>query len=224
MQESPQPTKRCSKCQEEKSSEDFPRDRTRPDGRYARCKVCLKSRPRTYDKSEAGRAAQRARDKSAKGRAIKRRSALNFLGTARALRNHYGLDRETALHWATLMKHDGSRCAICGLPTWLLKVYYEKGWPWFLGKRTKRLSLDHIVPGSNTGGLRLLCGACNRTRGDARLTDEEVLKVVSDKWNWITSPRFLFWLHTTPGEGGRLHRSEATAKREAEFTNGATEV
>jgi hypothetical protein len=158
------------------------------------------------------------------GRRARKRYRYSMLADAAQLRAKHGLDRQTSIYWASLRRHDDTTCAICGLPTRILKARFERLWPWFLGTRTKKLSLDHIVPGDNSGGFRLLCGACNSTRGDNRFTDEEVLKIVGDKWRWWTHPRFLFWLHTTPGHGGRLYRSEASAKAEAEFLNGATEV
>jgi hypothetical protein len=120
----------------------------------------------------------------------------------------------------------GSRCAICGLPTFLLAVYRRRGWPWFLGNQHgagshPRLTLDHVVPGRNDGGLRLLCRACNSLRGACRMTDEEVLVEVRDKWRWFSGLRFLWWLNETPGQGGRLHRSERCQKRDAGYAAGA---
>jgi len=123
----------------------------------------------------------------------------------------------------------GSRCAICGLPTYLLTVYRERGWPEFiLGRRDgagshPRLTIDHVVPGWNDGELRLLCHACNSLRGACRLTDEEVLAEVRDKWRWFSGLRFLWWLNESPGVGGRLHRSAHTSRRDEQFPEGAHE-
>lgn len=143
-------------------------------------------------------------------------------GVARNLRCEHGIDRPTSEYWADRMFDPESRCAICGLPTFILDAYRESGWPWFLGRRTgagchPRLTLDHITPGDNAGGFRLLCHACNSERGAQRITDEDVLLIVRGKWEWFIGLRFLWWLHTTPGQGGRLHRSPATAKRAAEW-------
>lgn len=122
----------------------------------------------------------------------------------------------------------GARCAICGIPNYLITVYREGGWPWFLGRRhgagsKPRLTLDHVVPGCNEGGFRLLCHACNSLRGESRLSDEEVLREVRSKWEWYSGLRFLWWLNTSPGIGGRLHRSATCASRDAGFTMGANE-
>ena len=148
-------------------------------------------------------------------------------GIARNLRCEHGINKEESLQWALAMLDPGSRCSICGLPNYLIRVYRERGWPWFLGKRLgagshPRLTLDHVIPGILSGGLRLLCSACNAARGACRLTDEEVLNEVQGKWRWFTGPRFLWWLHTSPGVGGRLHRSERCLKRDAKFADGAS--
>jgi len=114
---------------------------------------------------------------------------------------------------------------ICGIPNFLIRTYNESGpWPYFFGKRygsgvAKRLTLDHIVPGCNEGGFRPLCSLCNSKRGAAQYTDAEVLRWVSKRWKEFISLRYLWWLNTSPGEGGRLHRSEACTKRDALFAN-----
>lgn len=82
--------------------------------------------------------------------------------------------------------------------------------------------MDHIVPGCNEGGFRLLCHACNSLRGAARLSDEEVLLDVRDKWRWFIGLRYLWWLNTSPGVGGRLHRNDYCDRREADFEAGDT--
>lgn len=148
-------------------------------------------------------------------------------GIARNLRCEHGLDKPTSEHWAGQLLNPGAQCAICGLPTYLITVYRERGWPWFLGRRDgpgshPRLTLDHIVPGDNNGGLRLLCYVCNALRGACRMTDEDVLVNVRDKWQWFSGPRFLWWLNTSPGVGGRLHRSIRCAKRDAQYAAGAS--
>lgn len=150
-------------------------------------------------------------------------------GVARNLRCEHGIDKPTSEYWAQQMFNPGSRCAICGFPTYLFEVYKTKGWPWFLGRSYgagshPRLTLDHIRPGDNNGGFRLLCSACNGLRGAGRLSDEEVLHEVRSKWRWLSALRFLWWLNTSPGVGGRLHRSLACQKRDAQFVDGASPV
>jgi hypothetical protein len=144
------------------------------------------------------------------------------------LRSRHALTRDLSEHWAAILMNPGTRCAICGLPNYVIKTYRERGWPFFLGKRhgrgsAPRLTLDHIVPGCNSGGFRPLCKLCNTLRGANRLTDQEVLIEVRSKWQWFTGPRFLWWLCTSPGVGGRLHRSERCTKRDAQYADGATD-
>lgn len=154
-------------------------------------------------------------------RAQRRRYNNSPKGVARNLRAEHDLDGPGSVHWADQMFDQNTRCAICGLPTYMLAVYRERGWPWFLGRRFgsgshPRLTLDHVVPGSNEE-LRLLCHLCNSLRGARRLSDEEVLVLVRKKWHWYCGLRFLWWLNTSPGVGGRLHRSARCAKRDAQF-------
>lgn len=124
------------------------------------------------------------------------------------------------------MFDQGSRCAICGIPTYVLATFRLRGWPWFLGLRHgagahPRLTLDHLDPGRESGGFRLLCYACNALRGARRFSDEEVLRDVREKWLWYTSPRLLWWLNETPGVGGRLHRTPHCSRREENYPMGA---
>jgi hypothetical protein len=49
-----EPTKRCTKCREEKPPAEFSRDRSRRDGRYPRCKACV----REWHQQNAERLAQ----------------------------------------------------------------------------------------------------------------------------------------------------------------------
>jgi len=98
-------------------------------------------------------------------------------GIARNLRCEHGIDKETSVYWAGVLLDPATRCVLCGFPNYLIRVYRERGWPWFLGRRFgagshPRLTLDHIVPGCNDGGFRALCFACNSLRGADRLTYE----------------------------------------------------
>jgi len=148
-------------------------------------------------------------------------------GLSCRLRCIHGLSREQSETWAAILLNPGTRCAICGVPNYIVKVLREKGpWPKFFGRRhgagsKPRLTLDHIQPGCNEGGFRPLCSGCNSLRGDNQFTDEEVLTQMRDKWAWLLAPRFLYWLNSTPGVGGRLHRSVRCAKRDAEYADGA---
>jgi hypothetical protein len=144
-------------------------------------------------------------------------------GTVTNLRKVHGLDYETAYYWADLLTHPETTCAICGIPQKMVEVYTRDAAHWILGVAW-RLTLDHITPGVNDGNYRPLCHACNSTRGPARFTDEEVLQIVGDKWRATTGLRFLWWLNTSPGVGGRANRSPACAARDARFVEGDDEI
>jgi hypothetical protein len=113
-----------------------------------------------------------------------------------------------------------TRCAICGIPNYVLRKYQRDG-PWFkfLGPRKsgRRLQLDHITPGVNDGQYRPLCPGCNAKRGAAVFSDEDVLLWVRDMWRFILPLRFLWWLNSTPGKGGRTWRSDRVARRYAKL-------
>lgn len=57
-------TKKCGKCRMDKSPDSFPRDKSRPDGRYSYCKacnterVCAINRKKTQERQEARRLAE----------------------------------------------------------------------------------------------------------------------------------------------------------------------
>ena len=131
-------------------------------------------------------------------------------GTACALRKNHGLTHEKSVEWARVLSDEASRCAICGIPVYLIRKYNQDGpWPRFLGTRRAgwRLQLDHVIPGDNDGPLRALCSGCNAKRADAVFTDESVLTWIRSQWQFILPLRFLWWLNKIPGVGGRLHRT-----------------
>ena len=184
------------------------------------CRACSLAKERAWREANPKRRQDRDIQRNARRRGTIPKAAEH-------LRHDHGMTKELSEHWAAILLNPGSRCAICGLPNYVIKTYRERGWPFFRGRRfgagsKSRLTLDHIVPGNNEGGFRPLCAACNSMRGAAQFTDEEVLTEVRSKWQWFTTPRFLYWLNSTPGVGGRLHRSVRCQKRDAEYASGAT--
>jgi len=207
----------CGRCREERPSTEFRWRSGRSGALHSYCKLCHNA---TSNKPW--------KERPATSHEYNRLYNGSTPGAARGLRHIHGMTRELSEHWAAILMNPGSRCAVCGVPNYVIKTYREKGWPFFLGKRhgrgsAPRLTLDHIVPGCNKGGFRPLCKLCNSLRGAATMTDEEVLIVVREKWQWFTGPRFLWWLNTSPGVGGRLHRSERCQKRDVQYASGATE-
>lgn len=104
-----------------------------------------------------------------------------------------------------------TRCAICGLPTRMLKAYHRIGIPLpknAYGSVVSILTVDHITPGgpSTLENTRPLCIFCNTTRGPALLSDEEVLRRATKYWVGLLGAARTWWLNTTPGQGGRPSR------------------
>jgi len=183
----------CRKCQQELPLSAYRPSRVRK--KDWMCRLCHRLETKDYQRSEKG--------------------------LARRLRSNHGLSLEESIHWARVLMDKDTRCAICGLPTSVLRQHQDRG-PWFwwiLGQREAgwRLELDHIVPADKTGGFRPLCHGCNHHRGALVHTDEECLREATYQWQQVRFKRFLWWLNTTPGQGGRLHRSEHCAKKDAQL-------
>lgn len=142
-------------------------------------------------------------------------------GIARQLVSSHNYPKAEALLLAESLIADDVRCEICGIPGWLVKLNYSKGGPFFMGtpRTHARFHPDRIntrLPHtfSNT---RILCATCNLRRGAERYSDKEVLHWVRDRWLSIFPTRLLWWLNTSPGEGGRPYRSPSCQMRDARF-------
>jgi hypothetical protein len=139
----------------------------------------------------------------------------------RRFRARYNANHSAAARLARLVMEDHCRCAICGIPNWLIRQMHQRGGPYpAVGGRMHRnvwfrMHVDHIVPGgpTNKKNTRLLCPACNIYRGAGLRSDEAVLGRIRWWWRENRPLRFLWWLNTTPGSGGRLHRSKHTHRR-----------
>lgn len=127
---------------------------------------------------------------------------------------------DTSLEMAALLLHDHTRCAICGIPQYIVAKLHHRGWGWLQGtpNQNRHLTCDHIDPkgGSERDNLRPLCFGCNWLKSDGALTDEEVLRKVERRWprSFGNRKRKLWWLNTNVGEGGTLFRSEHAEKIE----------
>jgi len=206
--------------------------------RGARCKDCRNKRDRvdytTKSKERARiRATARIRyaanpdAKLARMRAFARTPA----GVATGLRYNSGLTLDESKLWASILLDPSSRCVCCGISNAILTVLNERGpWPRFLGKRTNRLQLGHIIPSDNSGGFIPMCHACNhhlRARVYNADSAASVLRWVRKQWLdpvWGMSQRKCWWLNKTIdpttglGIGGRLHRNPKYAEaQEARF-------
>jgi hypothetical protein len=150
-----------------------------------------------------------------------RRYKMSRLGIAARLRHEHGYDPAAADDLANRLCDPGQRCAICGVPNWFVRVNHDSGGPFLMGNRrmNRRLTVDHVIPGgpSTLANTRILCFACNQRRGAARMSDTEVLRWVSRQLGLRFPRRLLFWLNTTPGAGGRLHRNVYVVRREEDL-------
>ena len=149
-------------------------------------------------------------------KAQNRRSSRRANGVARRLRFDHGYSLIDSIHLSKQLTDKNECCSICGIVVWWM-LLWTGPWPNGGGQRHHlRLQPDHIDPSGSSilSNTRIVCHDCNSFRGAKLRTDEQVLKKVRAFWRWVIPVRFLWWLHTTPGKGGRLHRNWATAARD----------
>lgn len=130
------------------------------------------------------------------------------------------MTRTTSLEMATLLLHDFTRCAICGVPQYIVARLHQQGWGWLQGQpeQNRHLTCDHIDPsgGSGRDNLRPLCNGCNWKRRESKLSDAEVLQWAQHVWEYKFKHkrRKLWWLNTHVENGvavgGTLFRSRRT--------------
>jgi 5-methylcytosine-specific restriction endonuclease McrA len=149
--------KRCSRCQEEKSIEDYHRDRDKPDGHCAMCKTCRCASTRDWRINNPERAHAWAHDNreallASKARYRKRyREDINARMRDRHYKTKFGKDVDT-LDYIEVLRHDP--CAYCSAPP--------------------QSHIDHIVPVSLGGAsdwvnLTAACRSCNTSKSNKSL-------------------------------------------------------
>jgi hypothetical protein len=122
--------KRCTKCQLEKSLDNFPRSKLTRDGRGSWCKACVSANTAAYLKTDRGKQVQQAYFKSEKGkeslaRAIKKQQAAGYYrfgkGAIPILRQgalarglSFALTADSLETW---WHETPDRCAYCGIIT-----------------------------------------------------------------------------------------------------------
>jgi len=151
------PVRRCTKCREVKSIDEFHKDRTRPGGIVPWCKACAKE----FKTEGAGKAAQRKFDASKRGRKAKARYSRTDQGKearARVAEQRKSAiiateDPLTAEEWQEICAAF-PRCPGCGR------------------KFTEELpaTIDHIEPLARGGlhtasNIQPLCLSCNSRKG-----------------------------------------------------------
>lgn len=173
--------KKCGKCFEIKSLNEFTRDKNRKDGRYPRCKACCREYKVTYDVSHkeekgewtvnyrlANKKETKARESATRFRNRKQRAKYNstWRKDNPGKVNAYAAKRRAADLLAT--------------PKWLIKEQYRQIEAIYIeaARLTKETGIphevDHIVPiqGENVSGLhvpwnlQILTEKENRSKGN----------------------------------------------------------
>lgn len=162
------------------------------------CPRCRQPRlPREFQRN--------ARERSGRQKWCKRCQNAYTRGTPEGvgawLRFQYGVEEEDSIILARKLLHPYTRCHICGLPNRIRATYVRERKMSIFGRR---MTVDHIDPagGGSLSNLRPLCAMCNRIRGAAMYTDEEVLRKVRRWWTKRFTQEELFWLNDRPGVGG----------------------
>jgi hypothetical protein len=222
--------KYCPACKAVKPVTDFHSDRARSDGRAGVCADCRVIRDAEYYAAspEKGRARHAKYYAANPEKELARRAKyreenpekardyrVSIAGVAAGLRADHQLDKPTSIKWATILCDDDTRCEICGIPC---RILIKQDF-WMIGgeRMNRRLTLDHLRPGNNNGGLRALCCSCNQLRGHAQFTDGEVLTRIREWYRETRGLRFLWWLNSRVVDGvctgGRAHRNEFMEKK-----------
>lgn len=136
--------KTCSKCREIKSRSDFHKNRSKKDGLYDRCKICVNGAWTVYRQANLERSRSWAR-KAAKAYRAKNPDKVR----ANNLRLRFGI---TPKDFQELLVSQGEVCAICREPETLCR-----------NGKPQSLSVDHDHTSGKVRGL--LCNLCNRAVG-----------------------------------------------------------
>lgn len=135
--------KKCTKCNLNKSLDNFYKNKNSKDGLQNQCKVCSNAASVAWYKANVE--IERAKKKSWRQR---NPDKAKFQYRRDNLKN-YGL---TINEWNLLFEKQKGLCAICNLPETVL-----------LKGKVKRLAIDHC---HKTGKVRgLLCAKCNKSIG-----------------------------------------------------------
>lgn len=95
-------TKVCTLCKKSKPLDEFPRQRSRPDGRSVWCKPCHCDKSKAWREANPEKAKKSARDWRSRNPNHRRRDLL---------RKSYGIEPED---YDRLLAEQDGRCAICG--------------------------------------------------------------------------------------------------------------
>ena len=146
-------TRRCTKCHEEKTLEEFPADTRNRSGKASHCRRC-KSKDaiaRHKRNPEKHKAAMKKFFASEKGHALLRRKQMLY---------KYNL---TPADYNEMLRLQEHKCAICGTTD--------------PRSRSNRFQIDHCHTTNHVRGL--LCGYCNRTLAKYRENEMLFLRFIA---------------------------------------------
>ena len=158
----------CTKCNLEKPTTDFAKNRSRKDGLYQHCKACDKKRCLEYrennaEKVKAADKRYRTENRELINQKARERYAADPKGSYDRTRVRRRLRESfcTPEQYAELLHKQGGCCAICG------KTERDNG---------KQLSADHCHNKKQMRGL--LCQPCNLMLGHAKDSAQTLLKAI----------------------------------------------
>jgi hypothetical protein len=134
--------KKCSRCDTEKPTSEYHKDRGNKDGLYSYCKPCARA------KTAAWKAADPERSRESQRRSRRKRPHVYW---EKNLRMAFGINIE---QYQKMFDEQNGCCAVCGETE--TEIHPRSG-------RLRRLAVDHC---HKTGKVRgLLCNNCNRAIG-----------------------------------------------------------
>jgi hypothetical protein len=134
--------KKCSRCDTEKPTSEYHKDRRNPTGLYGWCKNCAKEKAREY------RANNLEKVRESQKRARQKRPHVYW---AKNLRSAFGITLED---YERMFNEQKGMCAVCGCKE--TEIHPRSN-------ALRRLAVDHC---HQTGRVRgLLCNRCNRAIG-----------------------------------------------------------
>lgn len=157
-------------------------------------------------------------------RAINAKTKAELPAVARQLVFVHGYSRPDADVIAGRLFDPYECCAICGCPNHRIM---DGRAVWGSGplRETRRLTCDHIIPKAADGpstleNTQLLCIGCQLSKRDdtRQMTNVRVLEEARNFYEAFISERDKYWLHTTPGQGGRRFRNAYMQRKHETMT------
>ena len=181
-----QTEKRCPRCQKTKPVSAWWKDKTHYDGLDSKCSSCRKKANKNYAATEKGIAFFRA--KGQRDRRNGKRQRERWYAD--------GMEKWIAHNISKALMLPELRCAVCGVPNYVLQEYARKNRPCpsFIGG-TRRMTggrINHDLPHIEDN-IRGECPKCNSLRGHDRRDEDEVREIMADRWG-LEYPSYPEWL------------------------------